>query len=75
MTEVHIGKIKIGDLPQDKKISYEEMRKVVGGIIINDLNLLWTRPALNIRPTINIKYENIGPISIESADPISIRGG
>lgn len=70
-----MGRIKIGDLPEDTKITHEEMRKVVGGIIINDLNLLWTRPALKIRPTINIKYESIGPISIEATGPISIQGG
>jgi len=73
--EENMGRIKIGDLPEGKKITHEEMRKVVGGIIINDLNLLWTRPGLKIRPTINIKYENIGPISIESAGSISIQSG
>ena len=29
-----MGRIKIGDIPEDQKISKEEMRKVLGGIIV-----------------------------------------
>jgi len=29
-----MGRIKIGDIPEDQKISKEEMRKVFGGIIV-----------------------------------------
>jgi len=67
-----MGRIKIHDLTEYKSISKEEMRKVLGGIIINDMSLLWTRPTFNTRPTYNLKYKSIDPISITSADPISI---
>jgi len=32
-----MGRIKIEDLPEDQKITKDIMRKVFGGIIINDL--------------------------------------
>ena len=66
-----MGRIKIGDLEENNQISREEMHKVLGGIIINDMNMLWTRPTFKIKPTYKLKYESIGPISITNS-PISI---
>ncbi|MBW1710486.1 MAG: hypothetical protein JRG97_12835 [Deltaproteobacteria bacterium] len=44
-----MAKIKIKDLPKDKKISKEEMKKVTGGLaILTPLSILQIKPSKSL---------------------------
>lgn len=62
-----MGRIKINDLPEDHKVSKEEMKKVLGGTFVSYRSLIYARPS------VSPKLGSIGPISIAIyGSPISI---